>query len=603
MGYPLREMLQNPLHLKIFLEVAKPGDVFESLPRLLDWLWQKRIVEQPESQQSIAFLTKLANRMTDEEVLWLPSAISDENPKILCALEQAGILMTNPENSTLGFCHQTFYDHTLARAFAHGTNSLADFVLERQDGLFIRPILLRSLNYLRGIAPQQYQRQLQTLLTNSDQRVRTHIHTLLIEFVGVQAEPNATEVNLLIPLLNSETEGVKVLDATIGSPGWFRQFRDRTEFTQWLEKPVERAVYCSPLLMAATRFAEKEVWSLLEEYWLNSQTYDLLSIQVIWNISQWTSERVWLVQQVIQRSGIDWDTVAAIAEKISEILPDYAAKVIRAHLDYKLTQAILASEVLPPVLSPDADESERLLHDYRYNPLNPLEAILKSGSSFYEMEKFAQAYPKSFLDSVWPWFINLVEKLAYDVTSLVITYRQDRVGAYNFSRSDIIQSLILAVTELAKQDVVTFFIFFEENIYSDLSTIHRLLARGLEVVASEKSKIILNYLLTDPRRMVLGNQMSDDQHIETEKLISAIFTYLEPEDKIRLEKSIQEFNYWSYPNDKDVDFRRDSLKYNREHRLMLLKAIPSEYLSFQAKRLKEEEERALPWVGLRRNND
>ena len=603
MGDSLREMLRNPLHLKIFLEIAKPGDVFESLPRLLDWLWQKRIVEQPESQQSIAFLTKLANRMTDEEVLWLPSAISDENPRILRALEQAGILMTNPENSTLGFCHQTFYDHTLARAFAHGTKSLVDFVLERQDGLFHRPILLRSLNYLRGTAPQQYQRQLQTLLTDSNQLVRIHIRTLLIEFVGAQAEPNTTEVNLLISLLNSETEGVKVLDATIGSPGWFSQFLDRTEFTQWLEKPAERAVYCSPLLIAATRFAEGEVWSLLEEYWLHSQTYDFLSIQVIWNISQWTSERVWLIQQVIQRSGIDWDTVATIAEKIAEFLPNYAAVVIRAHLDYTLTQAILASEVPPPALSLDADESERLVHDYRHNPLNPLEAILKSESSFYEIERFAQASPKSFLDSVWPWFIDLVEKLANDTTSQVITYRRDRVGAYNFSGSDIIQSLILAVTELAKQDINTFFVFFEENIYSDLLTIHRILARGLQVVASEKSAMILNYLLTDSRRMALGNQMSYDYQIETEKLISAIFPYLQPEDRIRLEKSIQEFNYWSYPNDKDADFRRNSLKYNREHRLMLLKSIPPEYLSSQAKRLKEEEERALPWVELRSSND
>ena len=603
MGDPLREMLQNPLHLKIFLEIAKPGDVFESLPRLLDWLWQKRIVEQPESQQSIAFLTQLANRMTDEEVLWLPSAISDENPRIPRALEQAGILMTNPENSTLGFCHQTFYDHTLARAFAQGTNSLADFVLERQDGLFIRPILLRSLNYLRGTYPQQYERQLQTLLTDSNQLVRPHIRTLLIEFVGVQAEPNATEANLLIPLLNSETEGVKVLDATIRSPGWFRQFRDRTEFTQWLEKPAERAVYCSPLLMAATRFAEEEVWSLLEEYWLHSQTYDFLSIQVIWNISQWTSERVWPIQQVIQRSGIDWDTIAAIAEKIAEFLPDYAAAVIRAHLDYTLTQAILASEVLPPVLSPDADESERRVHDNRHNPLNPLKAILESENSFYDLEKFAQAYPKSFLDSVWPWFVNLVEKLACDITFLVVTYRQDRVGAYNFSRSDIIQSLLSAIIELAKQDILAFFIFFEQNQSSDLLVVHRLLARGLEFVVSEKATIVLDYLLADPKRLALGSHAGDDRHIESEKLISAIFPHLQQEDRLRLEQFIQEFHYWSPQSHKDASFRRDSLKYNREHQLMLLKAIPSEYLSSQAKRFKEEEERAFPWVGLRSNNN
>jgi hypothetical protein len=154
--------------------------------------------------------------------------------------------MSNQDNSTIGFRHQTFYDHTLARSFARGSKSLADFVLERQDGLFVRPILLRSLNYLRGTASQQYQKQLQILLQTSQQQVRPHIRNLLIEFVGAQSNPDLVEAGLLIPLLNSETEGIKILDATIGSPGWFRRLRDRPEFTQWLEKPVEQAVYCSP---------------------------------------------------------------------------------------------------------------------------------------------------------------------------------------------------------------------------------------------------------------------------------------------------------------------------------------------------------------------
>jgi nucleoside phosphorylase len=603
MGEPLRELLQNPLHLRIFLEIAKPGDVFESLPRLLDRLWQVRILEQPEPQESITFLTHLANCMTDEEVLWLPLAIADEKPRICRALEQAGILMTNPENSTLGFCHQTFYDHTLARAFAHGTNSLADFVLERQDGLFIRPILLRSLNYLRGTAPQQYQRQLQTLLTYSEQPVRTHIRTLLIEFVGAQAEPNITEASLLIPLLNSETEGVKVLDATIGSPGWFRRLRDRPEFTQWLEKPAERAVYCSPLLMTATRFAEEDVWGLLEEYWLHNKTYDFLSIRVTCNIGQWTPEKVGLIQQVIQRSGIDWDTVAVIAEKIAESLSSYAATIIRAHLNYVLTQATVASEVPPLGLSPDADEVERYAHSYRHNPLKPIKAILESGSNFYEMEKFAQAHPQSFLDSIWHWFTDITERLSYDTTANVIGYRRDRIGAYDFSSSEIIQSLLTAIIELAKQDVVAFLSFFEQNADSDLLVVHRLLARGLEVVASEKATIIFNYLIADPKRLALGSQTGYDYHIETEKLIAAIFPHLQLEARIRLEKFIQEFNYWPYQSDKDVEFRRRSLVYNREHRLTLLEAIPLEYLSSQAKRLREEEKRALPWVDLQKNSN
>jgi hypothetical protein len=598
MGEPLRELLQNPLHLRIFLEIARPGEVFESFPRLLEHLWKVRILGQSEVQQSITFLTQLAERMTEEEVLWLPSSIADECPGICRVLEQSGILMSNQDNSTIGFRHQTFYDHTLARSFARGSKSLADFVLERQDGLFVRPILLRSLNYLRGTASQQYQKQLQILLQTSQQQVRPHIRNLLIEFVGAQSNPDSVEAGLLIPLLNSETEGIKILDATIGSPGWFRRLRDRPEFTQWLEKPVEQAVYCSPLLTTAASFAAEDVWSLLEEYWLNDKTYDFLSIRVIWNIGQWTSERVWMMQQVIQRSNIGWHDVAAIAERIAETLPNYAARVIRGHLDYLLAQAVEASKVPPPVLPPDADEVERSVHTYRHDPLNPLKALLESESNFYEIEKFAEVHPQSFLESIWSWFTDLIQQLSYDTNPVTIGYRWDRVGDFRFSRSEIIQSLITAITELAKQEKSAFFKFVEQNVTSDLLAVHRLLAHGLEVVASEESVSVLNYLLADPRRFSLGSQMGSNRHVETEKLIAAIYPHLQQEDRRRLEQTIQEFDYWQPKNEEEAEFRRRCLQYNREHRLSLLQAIPDEYLSPQTRRLKEQEKRALPWVAL-----
>ncbi|MBD2124729.1 SEFIR domain-containing protein [Trichocoleus sp. FACHB-262] len=602
MGEPLRELLKNPLHLKIFLEIAKPGEAFESFPKLLDRLWEVRINNEPEAQQLIVFLTQLAERMTEEEALWLPSSIADENPEICRTLRRAGILMTSQENSTLGFCHQTFYDHTLARAFARGSKSLSDFVLKRQDGLFIRPILLRSLNYLRGTAPQQYQRQLQILLGAAKQQVRPHIRTLLIEFVGAQHNPDPVEAGLLIPLLNSETEAIKVPDAMIGSSGWFRRLRDQPEFRQWLERPVEQAVYCCPILTAAAKLAAEDVWGLLEEYWLDEQTYDFLSIRVIWNITQWTPARVWLAQQVIQRSNIGWHDVAAIAERIAEALPDCTARVIHAHLEYRLTQALEASRVPPPELPADANEVERSVHAYRHDPFNPLKTLLESESDFYEIEKFAEVNPQSFLTSIWSWFVDLIQQLAYDANSVTISYRWDRVGDFKFSRSEVIQSLLTAITELAKRDKTAFLQFVEQNADSDLLVVHRLLAHGLEVVATEEPAIVLGYLSADPRRFGLGSQMGGDRHRETEKLIAAIFPRLQPEDRARLEQTIREFTYWQTQDDKDADFRRRCLEYNREHRLSLLKAIPEEHLSPQAKRLKEEEERALPWFDLRKSS-
>lgn len=283
-------------------------------------------------------------------------------------------------------------------------------------------------------------------------------------------------------------------------------------------------------------------------------------------------------------------------------MPDCAARVIRSHLDYLLTQAVEASKVPPPVLPPDADEVERSVHAYRHDPLNPLKALLESESNFYEIEKFAEAHPQSFLESIWSWFTDLIQRLSYDTNPVTISYRWDRVGDFKVSRSEIIQSLLTAITEFAKQDKPAFLKFVEQNVDSNLLVVYRLLARGLEVVASEEATSVLNYLLADPRRLSLGSQMGSDRHRETEKLIAVICPLLQPEDREQLEQTIREFTYWHPKGDKDVDFRRRCLEYNREHQLSLLKAIPEEYLSPQARRLKEEEERALPWADLRKSS-
>ncbi|WP_333153337.1 phosphorylase family protein [Microcoleus sp. B9-D4] len=597
MGEPLRELLRNPFHLRIFLEIAKPNQVFESFPNLLDQLWEKRILEEPEAEQSIAFLTKLAERMTEEEVLWLPAAIADECPKICRVLEKAGILMTNPDNSTLGFCHQTLYDHTLARSFARGSQSLSNFVLERQDGLFIRPILLRNLNYLRGTACQKYQREIQALLNTSKQKVRSHIRTLVIEFVGAQSNPNPTEVGLLVPLLNSEIEAIKVLDSMMVSPGWFETLRDRPEFLEWLEKPVEQAVYCRPLLTAAASFAAEDVWSLLEEYWLNDRTYDFLSIRVLFNIGQWTPERVWLTQQVIQRSNIDWNNVAAIAERIAETLPSHAARVIHAHLEQRLAQAISASQISPPELPPDADEVQRYAHEYKYDPRRPLEHLLKSERDFYELEKFAQANPKAFLESIWGWFTNLVDRISREFNLNSTSYREDFLVSLgrepDIESGKIIDALLSAILELARQDRQAFLTFVTQNLQSDLLLVHRLLARGLEKIASQEPQFILNYLVGDRRRLCLGDSI-DGNHCDTKRLISSICPHLSPDDREKIENAIHQFDYCHPWENYGPDDRSPLLQYNRIYRLQLLLAFPDECLSPAGKRLRDEEICAFP---------
>ena len=631
-GEPLREMLRNPLHLKIFLEVAKPGEAFDSSQNLLDKLWEKQIIDEPDASKYIDFLEQIAQRMTREEILWLPTAVADSSLGIYQNLLKAGILIKNPDNSTFGFSHQTYYDHTLARAFSRGSQSLLDLVLERQDGLFVRPILLRGLNYLRGTDPKQYAKQLRSLLKYAEANncplknkvtklafkiltylpdktriwalsvlrsqqiiyIRTHIYNLLIEFVGSQHNPQAVEAELLIPLLNLETEAPKVLDAMIGSSGWFTRLRDCPQFRQWLEKPPEQAAYCHSFLLAALNFARDNVWGLMEEYWLNDPAYDSLSINVMRNTQQWTPTRVRMAQQVIQRLDLDWVYVSLIAEKIAEKLPELAPKIIRAHLDRKLHQAIESSNQPKPALPPEANTAEIYLHNSQHNPINAFKDLLETGNSqFYQIENFAKTTPKVFLEAIWSWFINVLNKVSYEANINTNSYREDELISWE-SDGEIIQALQISIVELANQDRADFVKFVNQNSTSDLQLVHCLVARGLKQIAPHEPQKVLDYLLGDSRRLCLGD--TQDKHRETKKLITAVCPYLQPQERTCIEKVIRAYNYSQIKGELPADLRLQMLKYNRIHKVRLILAFPEKYLSTEAKQWRNEEIRAFPWV-------
>jgi SEFIR domain len=592
-GESLRQILQNPFHLGIFLEVAKPGEVLDSLSKLLDRLWQKYVLERSQAKKYIKFLEKIAKRMTEEEVLWLPNAIADDSRQIYQYLVRSGILIENSDNSTIGLRHQTYYDHTLARAYARESQSLTERVLTGQDSLFVRPVLLRSLNYLRGTDTIRYQKQLTTFLKTDKQKIRPHIRSLLIEFIGSQSHPDSIEAELLIPLLNATKEGIKVLELTSGNPHWFDLFRTRAEFTNWLKKPIEKAIYCRPLLAMAAAFAPEHVWSLLQDYCLDDRAYDNLSIVVIKNIAVWTPDRADRTAEIIRRSDIGWDNVTEIAEKVTESLPDYTATIILAHLNYRLDRAIETSNIRLPELPADASESEKI-HRYRHNSFNVFENLLKLENQFYQIEEFAANNPQSFLASIWHWFIEVVERLIKDRVTPSIRYREDYAYERDLFEGDLIDSLVAAIVALAKQDKLAFLKFVCDNEASDLLVVHRLLAKGWEVIASAEPKRVMDYLLADLRRFSLGGDRH--YHQETETLIAGIFPHLELEDREKIEIVIQQFKYYHPSGKRSADLSRKYLKWNQEHRLSLLKSIPTPDLSDRSRKLKEEEQRALPWV-------
>lgn len=259
----LKDLLRTPLHLKVFLDVAKPGAIFHSLHALMEELWEQRVLASCLPLDSLSLLNDLAMRMAEQESLWLPLACADGHPEARRFLEQNDVLVRGQGGLTIGFRHQTYYDYTLTRAFASGSISLADYTYQRQDGLFVRPTFLSCLHYLRTTSLSEYHKQLQIFFKAG---LRTHLFSLLVEFLGSQKNPDDMEAYLMLPLLKSDTEGPKVFGTVTGSPGWFNRLYRYEGLESWMSKPIESATHCVPFLAEAAGFAGMDVFELLEKH-------------------------------------------------------------------------------------------------------------------------------------------------------------------------------------------------------------------------------------------------------------------------------------------------------------------------------------------------
>ncbi len=595
MTEPLRELLRTPLHLKLFLDVAAPGTVFESLQTLFEKLWEQRVVDPGGSHDRLTLLEQLAKRMAEEETLWLPTAAADEHPQARQALELAEILTRGPNGLTLGFRHQSYYDYTLARAFARGSVSLADHVLQRQDGLFVRPTLLSGLHYLRGTARIQYHRQLQKLMASG---LRAHIRALLLEFLGTLKDPDETEAAVLLPILASQEEGSRVLSVVAGSPGWFTHLRHHSGLQQWMRKPPEEAIYCLPLLRAAVHFAGEHVLNLLEECWLNEPTYDTLSLSVIDDFTTWSPRVLAIAERLVRRTP--WDRTYLLIDRIAEDNPDLAPRVLRADLDRRLQQALAETPQPEAALPLDADEEQRILHDltYRDRQFAPLSRLIENDKDWHDLEVLAQEVPKAFLDWIWPWFLDIVSRITDDEYPFIVGYRKDHATYHSFDDTlppppPMVLALLAAVTTLAEREPASFWDFAQENSQSELLIVHRLLTRGLESLATREPEKVLEYLLGDPKRLVIGDLW--DNYRETKRLITAICQHLAAANQARLEEAVLAFTPYRHMLSKwSAEERFRHLKWARQDRLRLLRAFPQDCLSPTAKRFKAEEERALP---------
>ncbi|HSI36660.1 MAG TPA: hypothetical protein VK986_23945, partial [Tepidisphaeraceae bacterium] len=487
----------------------------------------------------------------------------------------------------LAFRHQTYYDHALARLFARGKRSLADHVLEGQDGLFVRPAMLNGLEFLRTTAPDVYREQVRRIWGAAP---RAHVRTLLLEFLASRSDPDAFEAGIVVPLLGTE-QGPALLRAAAGSRGWFERLRDSAELAAWMRQPHDRAALCVGFLAGALVTDLECVRRLLVRHWVADPAYDALVVGVAQYVPKWDTAWVELVCASVRRSPVQ---IIWTANAVADSDPVLAPRLVRAQLDRELGQAEGQHAArVKATSSPDGDAPE----ETHFGSMRDEFTALLDGRNGdrYTLPEIAKNCPEPFLREVWPWLIAVLRRCP-ERHKHGTTYTDDRATwiSADIRPIPLLEAIGAAASGWAEAAPDAFVAFaLREADATEFLAAHRVLVRGFLVLPATHAAHALSYLLADPRRLAIGTFRN--QYESTSALIAALASRLSAEQRRKLEDAVLHFEMYPVTDDaRDAEYRRDLTRYNRQARLRLLRAFPAEHLSRETAAFRAQEENLLP---------
>jgi hypothetical protein len=596
-----RELLRTPQHLKVFLQRLRgtaEDRIFTTYQQLLDDLWARCVTNADGPDGRSKLLTDLAEQMALRETLWLPVVRYEERRDLVEALEAVHILSRSDNGFSLGFRHQTLFEHARARAFACGHGSLAAHVLARQDGLFVRPLLWSSLHYLRGADPAGYEAEMERLWREP---VRKHLRHLLLDFLGQVSSPSPSDRERLwlTEYLQQPGYRPKVLAAVRGSAVWFSILAP-SHLPAAMRLPPRDAWPMVGVIGSAWDHDRTQCLALLEANWFPDAAKDELTWRALEQLPSWDEPALDLACRIIRRASFSISAVWFLASRLVESTPTHALRLIAAKLCAELERLEATPDPEPQPLPPDADETARIVREWTFRPRERFECLLADNQNLYDLPALAEAVPGDFLQQLWAWFARVIECVAVPGEQRVIAYRQDHSLATRLRNDDededmhpVVRSMEVSVSGFAQADPPAFLAFLEREGARDSMVIQRLLCRGLRAIAQTHAAAGLRFLQADPRRLMLGS--IDDEYADTCALISGLIPHLSNGQVAELEATVMAWQRYRMDTlGLPAEGRFEASRWERQHRLRLFTALPLDRLSAPTRALVLAEQIVFP---------
>ena len=601
-GWPqdAQELMRSPQALATYLTLHErhASEAFTSYQTMLDRLWKERLLEHERGGCRSLLATEIANRMAEEESLWLATARFDENTSDIDALEAAGILTRLDQK--MGFTHQTLFDYALARNFAREPGRLRSYVLKRQESLFLRPKLWAALTYLRDAEPKAYHGEIEAVW--SAPNLRRHLRYLLIEFVGQQVEPTDREALLIGQALQLQEERWTAYRALTGSPGWFGRFGS-TFVADCMSESDDAANHMTEVLSGVWQSAEDGVLRLLLERWAPETRHDQRSWSVLERAPHWSEKALDLACIIVGRTEMPSFYIDRAIAMIGVAQPEFALRLARAYLDHKLAvskaEALEIKSRVPPAFESSA---EQVGWQLKNDPRRPLNRLIEEDHGWDTLPNLAEKSPILFLEILWPWFEHFLEalKAVTDIQEGRLDYSLSFDANFRFEEENdedlppaaLLAGLQAAAERFAQTDPGTWLGLAGKLGRLDMAPAQRLIAHSFTIDPKQFAGPALDYLLGDPRRFVLGSIR--DEMGTSARLVRAVSDYWNKEEIAAFEDALRGYKPPPPADLTDPEMRRTWTKHVRQIKLAILRALPEKRMTAKARRLREEEMRALP---------
>jgi hypothetical protein len=533
---PLMRLLAVPLHLALYVELARAGvgdlNSARTLTQLYDRYWDiKRDacrVARGGSDEWLTVIERLVRRMNDRQALSVPQPVVDDLDQQVKVMASEGVLTVGQGRVT--FFHETFFDYCFARHFLTSGDSLRDLLTRSEQDLFRRAQVRQVLAFERGADETTYLSDFEWLVNSPD--VRLHIKVLVVALLETLSNPTGQEWRLLWPLAeNSQSPlHLRLWQAVRNNPAWFPVLDTHGTW--------------ATLLRAGGDLADRAVWALTS----CAADHAARVCELLTGSSPevWPSRRRWFltVTDVHRARELVDLLITAIDDGDFDTLDPDLAHTLR---QLAQNQPAWGAEVLARFIrhasahgTPDSLDPTHRFHGSTRDAAEEVRAI-------------ATGAPAEYVDGLLPQLLDAIRANArtdWQVTELV----PDELWSYHIYRAhtslsdNLYDAMGTALGRLAEADpghAATVFAGLRAEPYESAAF---LLARGFTGNPAVFADAAAQWLATTPGARLLG--YSDAPAWISRELVASIAPYCSSE---RFDQLVDALMYYASPYERTYD--------------------------------------------------